>query len=298
VSGTGPVFLLPDTGKTGGVLAARYRLAKYHPKSPSMSSPWRKTNSREGSWILPHRDAGRTVKRRKDLGLDFGAFQLQDVPPATWERAPRLGGLGSWADTIDRRVPILIDQPQIPYTYLRDEDIRAGRHCAITSYVLLYGHVDSKLASKIQAFPKLGAIALQSTPQDASFGRPAESDTHPGGVSVEGLATIQRFVEDRGLLVTLGSGSMLPLEAGMRVEFDDLRRGCPPPARQWWRLRLGRGAQQEPQTPARMCASPSTVRLAWPTDASSPHSWSSARIFPLYDIHADGGCAGLLHHLP
>jgi hypothetical protein len=42
-----------------------------------------------------------------------------------------------------------------------------------------------------------------------------------GGIGWSGLAELQRFVESGGLLVTLGSGSMLPLEAGnaRRVYF-------------------------------------------------------------------------------
>src|SRR5262249_61461382 len=46
-------------------------------------------------------------------------------------------------------------------------------------------------------------------------GRPAESDDITGGIGWSGVAELQRFVEDGGLLVTLGSGSMLPLEGGL-----------------------------------------------------------------------------------
>jgi len=58
-------------------------------------------------------------------------------------------------------------------------------------------------------------MAFKKTPQFPSLGTPAESDDITGGIGWEGLAQIQRFVEQGGLLVTLGSGSMLAIEGGI-----------------------------------------------------------------------------------
>ena len=51
--------------------------------------------------------------------------------------------------------------------------------------------------------------------QTPSHGSPAESDDITGGIGWEGLSHLQQFVEDGGLLVTLGSGSALALEGGI-----------------------------------------------------------------------------------
>ncbi len=94
--------------------------------------------------------------------------------------------------------------------------ISAPEGCAIAWTSLLYGHVDLELAEQIQGLPKAwGPMPFKKTPQTPSFGTPAESDDITGGIGWEGLAQLQHFVEDGGLLVTLGSGSMLPLEGGM-----------------------------------------------------------------------------------
>jgi hypothetical protein len=58
-------------------------------------------------------------------------------------------------------------------------------------------------------------MPYQKTPQTPSHGTPAESDDITGGIGWEGVAQLQRFVEDGGLFVTLGSGSMLALETGV-----------------------------------------------------------------------------------
>jgi hypothetical protein len=107
------------------------------------------------------------------------------------------------------------DQRKIPYTYIRDEDIRAG-NLQEKFDVLLYGHVDLELAEQIQGIPKAWSpMAFKKTPQFPSLGTPAETDDISGGIGWEGLAQIQRFIEQGGLLVTLGSGTMLAIEGGI-----------------------------------------------------------------------------------
>src|SRR6185436_18648562 len=108
-----------------------------------------------------------------------------------------------------------LDQRAVPYTYVRDEDIRAG---ALRDRVdvLLYGHVDLELAEQIHGLPKAwGPMPYKKTTETPSFGTPAESDDITGGIGWVGLQQLQRFVEDGGLLVTLGSGTALALEGGL-----------------------------------------------------------------------------------
>jgi hypothetical protein len=131
-------------------------------------------------------------------------------------KTPRLGLWVPWADTDTIGwARYIFDQHKIPYIYLRDEDIRAG-NLRDKVDVLLYGHVDLELAEQIQGIPKVwGPMPFKKTAETPSHGTPAESDDITGGIGWEGLAQIQNFVEHGGLLITLGSGSMLPIETGM-----------------------------------------------------------------------------------
>ena len=79
--------------------------------------------------------------------------------------------------------------------------------------MVLYGQVDLELAEQIRASEGVGADAVQEDAADAEPRRAAESDDITGGIGFEGLANLKRFVEDGGLLVTLGNGSQLALEA-------------------------------------------------------------------------------------
>jgi hypothetical protein len=217
VSGSGPVFLLKDTGQEG-LFALRYRLSKFNVEIAEREFRVGEADFPAGSWIVNAQDGLLLALRETaaELGLDFvSAATAPDVPRHA-AKVPRVGVWVPWADTDSIGwIRYSLDQRKIPYTYLRDEDIRAG---ALQNKidVLLYGHVDLELAEQIQGLPKRWSpMPFKKTPQTPSFGTPAESDDITGGIGWAGLAKLQSFVDDGGLLITLGSGSMLALEGGI-----------------------------------------------------------------------------------
>jgi hypothetical protein len=217
VFGSGPIFILQDTGQEG-LLAARYRLAQFEIEIAEKSFHVGDRDFPAGSWILRSQDGlppalGNTST---ELGLDFTSVATTPDVPRHKAKAPRIGVWVPWADTDSIGwIRYSLDQRKVPYTYIRDEDIRAGILRKDLD-VLIYGHVDLELAEQIQGLPKAwGPMPFKKTPQTPSFGTPAESDDITGGIGWEGLAKLQSFIDDGGLLITLGSGSMLALEGGL-----------------------------------------------------------------------------------
>ncbi len=217
LNGSGSVFLLKDTGQES-LLSARYRLSKFDIEIAEQEFEAGGEKYPAGSWILKDQpalhDALQSVA--SELGLDFTeTSNIADVPQHK-APAPRIGVWVPWADTDSIGwIRYSLDQRKVPYSYLRDEDIRAGDLKSKID-VLLYGHVDLELAEQIEGLPKTWSpMPFKKTPQTPSFGTPAESDDITGGIGYEGLAQIQKFVDDGGLMVTLGSGSMLALEGGL-----------------------------------------------------------------------------------
>jgi len=217
LSSSGPVFLLKDSGQEE-LLEARFALARFEIEIAERPFAFGGVEYPPGSWILPAQPGlGEAVHNLADqLGLSFaGASSAPDVPHHT-AKVPRLGVWVPWADTDSIGwVRYALDQRHIPYVYIRDEDIRAG-HLNDKMDVLLYGHVDLELAEQIQGIPKRWSpMAFQKTAESPSLGTPAESSDITGGIGYEGLAKIQEFVEHGGLMITLGSGTMLALEGGI-----------------------------------------------------------------------------------
>lgn len=216
--GAGSAFyLLKDSGQEG-LLEARFRLAKYRVNIAERAFAVDNVSYPAGSWIIPaEAGLGEVLKKlANSMALDFSAVAVSPNVPQHTAPAPRLGVWVPWADTDSIGwVRFSLDQRNIPYTYVRDEDIRAGNlHKKFD--VLLYGHVDLELAEQIQGIPKAwGPMAFKKTAQTPSLGTPAATDDITGGVGWEGLAKIQEFVEQGGLMITLGNASMLPIEAGI-----------------------------------------------------------------------------------
>jgi hypothetical protein len=217
VAGAGPVFLLKDTGQEG-LLEARFRLSRFKLMIAEQPFTANGIDYPRGSWIFQAQEGLKAALQDTAAQLGIGFESVSAVPTAATHAAPvpRLGIWVPWADTDtigwERHS---LDQRHIPYIYVRDEDIRKGN--LRSKYdVLVYGHVDLELTEQILGLPKTwGPMPFKKTPATPSHGTPAESDDITGGIGWGGLSEIQRFVESGGLLITLGNGSMLPLEGGI-----------------------------------------------------------------------------------
>ena len=301
ISGAGAVHLLKDTGQeslSSGALSPGKLRNSDRRTSSSTKTVWNFLQAH--GFLQTNRDLHDALQSAAaDLGLDFIQVAATPEVPHHVAKAPRIGVWVPWADTDSIGwIRYSLDQRKVPYTYLRDEDIRAG-NLRSNIDVLLYGHVDLELAEQIEGLPKAWSpMPFKKTAQTPSFGTPAESDDITGGIGYEGLAQIQRFVDEGGLMVTLGSGSMLALEGGL-VRFVRTSVGRRPAQRgRRWRSFVRRIAcSRRRELPARTCASPSTARII-PSRTDIPRArGSSGRIFRS-TTPATLAADGVLHDLP
>ncbi len=285
VSGSGSTYLLQDTGQES-LMAARYRLAAFEIEIAERDFGVDGKKFPAGSWILTDQPGLHDTiqKAASELGLDFVQVSAQPAVAKHKAPAPRLGVWVPWADTDSIGwIRYSLDQRKVPYTYLRDEDIRAGNLRSKID-VLLYGHVDLELAEQIEGLPKTWSpIPFKKTAQTPSFGTPAESDDITGGIGYEGLAQIQHFIEDGGLMVTLGSGTMLALEGGL-VRFVRRSSGGVP------RSAAGGGGASSAASQQTGTRTPGAhVRVTFdrpdhPIAYGYPsHTWVFRQNFPLYN---------------
>ena len=217
VDGHGPVFLLADTGQEA-LLEARYRLQDFSVRIAEAAFSAGSRTYPRGTWILsPQPGLGEALQGlAEELALDIdSAAALPDVASHD-APAPRLGVWVPWADTDSIGwLRYALDQRGVPYTYLRDEDIRAGNLRQQVD-VILYGNVDLDLQGQIHGIqPTAGPMAFEATPDFPSLGQPAASADITGGPGWAGLAALARFVDEGGVLLTLGNGSALALEGGL-----------------------------------------------------------------------------------
>ena len=141
-------------------------------------------------------------------------------------KLPRLAVWHSWADTqAVGWIRLVLDREKVPYAYIRDEDIRAGR--LREKYdVIVFGDNWLDLQDQIHGIDKKwGPLAYQKTKETPNLGVPDASADITGGIGWAGVARIEEFLGAGGVLVTLGNGSRLALEGGLVRDVG--RRGGP-----------------------------------------------------------------------
>ena len=191
VSGTGTTLLVADTGQES-LLAARFALRSFRVDIAEKAFEVAGASYPAGSWILaPQPGLGKAAAEvAARWGIDFTAAPASPDVPRHDAPAPRLGVFVPWADTdAIGWVRFALDQRAVPYTYLRDEDIRAGGlHDRFD--VIVYGHVDLELAEQIHGLPSdVGTHGVQEDAEDTPSGDTRRVRRHHRRHGLEGSGT-------------------------------------------------------------------------------------------------------------
>ncbi|MGA8205294.1 MAG: hypothetical protein WB812_12290, partial [Woeseiaceae bacterium] len=223
VHGKGPVYLLREQGQES-LLAARYRLGDADVRISERAFTLDRMTYPPGSWIISAgKDqsadnlADEVAGLADELALDFTSARKAPDVASHAAPVPRVGLWVPWADTdMMGWIRFIFDRDSIPYTYIRDEDLRAGGLKNKVD-VIVYGPFSRlQLAGQIHGIAATdGPIPFRSSPEFPSLGKPVASDDITGGPGYAGLAELQRFVESGGVLLTLGTGTTLALEGGL-----------------------------------------------------------------------------------
>ncbi|HUU38448.1 MAG TPA: M14 family zinc carboxypeptidase, partial [Candidatus Desulfaltia sp.] len=217
VFGTGPVFLLKDTGQEA-FLAARVRLGDFKVEIAEKAFKIGDAEYPAGSWLIPPQDglAARLEAVASELGLDFAGVPVMPDVVRHESRLPRIALWHPWADTqMIGWVRLVFDRQGIPYSILRDDDIKTGA-LADRFDVIIHGDTEEDLKGQIHGLEtKFSPLPYTKTAEFPSHGFPVASDDITGGIGWSGMANLQRFVEDGGTLITLGNGSALALDGGV-----------------------------------------------------------------------------------
>ena len=217
VRGAGPVFLLKDTGQEA-LLALRNRLAVFRVEIAEKAFKSGDKDYPAGSWILSDQKGLTDALKRTaaELAVDFeSAPSLPDVPRHE-SKVPRLAVWHTWADTeAVGWIRYVLDREKVPYMYIRDEDIRAGRlHERFD--IILFGHNYLDLQDQIQGIDKkFGPMAYTKTKDFPSLGVPDGSEDITGGIGWSGMANLEKYLDAGGMLITLGNGSTLAFDGGL-----------------------------------------------------------------------------------
>ncbi|MEZ5419730.1 MAG: M14 family zinc carboxypeptidase [Vicinamibacterales bacterium] len=179
---------------------------------------------RAGAIIVPGADRAALEPMLRDLGLSAWAV---DVAPAVKSHdldVPRIGYVHSWTRTQDEGwVRAALDTYGVPYTYFADQKLREGNLRAKYD-VIIFPHVGGTATSQVNGMAVTGSAPLpyQKTDKTPNLAYVDSSDDIRGGMGLEGLLNLVKFVREGGTLITEGStATILPqfgLTTGVTVE--------------------------------------------------------------------------------
>jgi len=179
---------------------------------------------RAGAIIIPNADRARLEPMLKDLELSAWATSSAPSVKTHDLTVPRIGYVHSWSRTQDEGwVRAALDHYGVPYTYFGDKNLREGNLRAKYD-VIIFPHVGGNAQSMLAGVPMNGTapIPYKKSADTPSFGTPDSTDDIRGGMGLEGLQELMKFVQQGGALITEGSTASLMAEsdlaAGVTVE--------------------------------------------------------------------------------
>ena len=211
-----------NTDNTLATLRFRLKDVKMSAAEDSFKIGDKQFNS--GSFILKKEGNPQDLRSRleaavTELGLKaIGVDKLPEVK--THDLAvPRIAIVHTWTNTQNEGwFRIEFDRLQIPYSYISDHVIRNTPNLREKYDVLIFPPVGGSAQTIVNGMPQRGeAIPWKASAVTPNFAMsPDQTDDMRGGMTVKGVANLQRFIEEGGLFITIGSSvSQIPIDYGI-----------------------------------------------------------------------------------
>jgi hypothetical protein len=175
-----------------------------------------------GSFIIPVKGNPANTKNRieqaaETLGLTIHA--VDDMPEVnTHELAvPRIALLHTWLMTQNEGwFRLTFDKLGIPYYYISIHDIRDTQNLRRKYDVIIFPPVEFfKIQRLVNGISGDTPMPWKKSNEYPHLGGPVSTDNIRGGMGLEGVLNLQRFVEQGGLFIPITTNVNLPIDYGM-----------------------------------------------------------------------------------
>ncbi len=173
-----------------------------------------------GTFIINSNAASRgdIESNARDLGLKVVA--VAEVPKVAMHdlAAPRIALVHTWTNTQNEGwYRIAMDQLKVPYTYISDKNLGQIADLRSRFDVILFGPVGGSAQRIVNGIPMTGSpIPFQGSALTPNLaGAPDTTDDMRGGMGVQGIANIEKFVAGGGLFITITGNAAIPIDYGI-----------------------------------------------------------------------------------
>lgn len=206
VTGSGTTIVFDHTGDNA-LVALRFRLkgAKMSVAEEGFAIGGRQYAA--GSFIIADADRAAVAQVAAELGVSGEAVAKAPSVKSHAITAPRIGYLHSWLRTQDEGWwRAALDHYGVPYTYFADIKAREGGLRAKYD-VIIYPNVGVGAKEQVTGVAMNGNVPIPYKKSDLTpnLGALDSADDIRGGLGVDGLAELKKFVEEGGTLIADGS---------------------------------------------------------------------------------------------
>jgi zinc carboxypeptidase len=169
-----------------------------------------------GSIIIDHADATKLGPMLKNLGLSAWAMSAAPSVKTHDLPVPRIGYVHSWSRTQDEGWwRAAFDAYGIPYTYFSELKLKEGNLRGKYD-VIVFPHVGGTAISQVNGTPVTGSpLPYKKTAEFPNLGYVDQADDIRGGMGIDGLVALAKFVEEGGTLITEGSTATIFPDYGL-----------------------------------------------------------------------------------
>ena len=174
-----------------------------------------------GSFIVPGSAYSRLKQAVESLGLTAVALAEKLGAPTHKVALPRVAIYSTWGSTQNVGwVRFAFDQYETPYTLILKDDVKKG-HLRSHFDVIIIPSQGRSAKGIVFDIPMHGKpLPYTKTAEYKFLGDYGSSPDIRGGMGLDGLEELRKFVEEGGTLITLGEGSTVPAEFGLAADVS------------------------------------------------------------------------------
>jgi hypothetical protein len=175
-----------------------------------------------GTVIIPAANADRTALENASRGLGLRFVAVNSLPSVKQHElaAARIALVHTWINTQNEGwVRLALEAAGVPYDYISDQKLREIPDLRSRYDVILFGPINASSQRIVNGIPKrpgeppIPWKASELTPSFATG--PDQTDDIRGGMGLEGLVHLRKFIESGGLFITIQGNASIPIDYGL-----------------------------------------------------------------------------------
>jgi hypothetical protein len=213
-------YAVPDHGSPN-MITLRYSLKDVHVKVAEASFQAGGVTLPAGTFLVPAAAFDKLKAIAVPLGLDTIAMTAEPSVASHEAGMPRVAMYSTWGSTQDVGwVRYTFEQYKVPFDLIFKERLQKGNLKADYDVLLIPNQVRN-VKLLMDDIPKTKEpLAYTKTAKYKFLGDYGSSEDISGGMGANGLGELIKFVNDGGLLVTLGTSSAFPPTYGITPKID------------------------------------------------------------------------------